>query len=256
MIISAQQLLGSKASDYETMICPLTTNRREAIEYAAKLANEYDDCVIAQRYDGEDYTAFVGNTWTTVVTPIYRGDKKYYEVVKAAINEERFYFPDDYRITSLLSAVDYTNCGNTDYDKLSVYTVDSCGNIYMGRQKIKPSTDFALPSSQFFTTKIKLHLFPLQEHLLKNIVWSAFNDISYADLILLTSHIAQYQAKMLKTTTPDKLDILSLRNEGWQWAVSPVNGNESDCALVNLQLCTLHTYLRLIDIRRELAHIF
>ena len=105
------------------MICPLTTNKREAIEYAAKLANEYDDCVIAQRYEGKDYTAFVGNTWTTVVTPVYHKDKKYYEIVKAAINEERFYFPDDYRITSLLSAVDYINCGNTDYDKLSVYTV-------------------------------------------------------------------------------------------------------------------------------------
>ena len=256
MIISTQQLLSNATSDYKTMICPLTTNRREALQYAAKLANEYDDCVIAQRYDGKDYTAFVGNTWTTVVTPVYRGDKNYYEIVKAAINEERFYFPDDYRITSLLSAVDYTNCGNTDYDKLSLYTVDSCGNIYMGRQKIKPSTDFALPSSQFFTTKIKLPLFPLQEHLLKNIVWSAFNEMPYINLILLTSHIAQYQAKMLKSTTPDKLDILSLRNEGWQWAVSPINGNENDCALINLQLCTLHTYLRLIDIRRELAHIF
>lgn len=67
MIISAQQLLSNATSDYKTMICPLTTNRREALQYAAKLANEYDDCVIAQRYDGKDYTAFVGNTWTDVL---------------------------------------------------------------------------------------------------------------------------------------------------------------------------------------------
>lgn len=214
MIISTQQLLGCTASVYETSICPLTTNRREAIEYAAELANEYaDDCVIAQRYDGKDYTAFVGNTWTTVVTPVYRGDKKYYEIVKASINTERFYLPDDYQTTSLLSAVDYINYNDIDYSKLSLYVIDSCGNIYMGRQKIKPSTDFALPSSQFFTTKIKLPLFPMKEHLLKNIVWSAFNDMPYINLILMTSHIAQYQAKMLKNTTPDKLDILSLRNE-------------------------------------------
>ena len=256
MIFSVQQLLSNAASDYKTMICPLTTNKREAIEYAAKLANEYDDCVIAQRYDGEDYTAFVGNTWTTVVTPVYNNDKKYYEVVKAAINEERFYLPDDYQTTSLLSAVDYINYNDIDYDKLSLYVIDSCGNIFIGKKKIKPSTDFALPQTQFFSKKIKLPLFPLQEHLVKNVVWSAFNNMPYINLILLTSHIAQYQAKMLKTTTPDKLDILSLRNDGWQWAVSTVNGNENDCALINLQFCTLHTYLKLIDIRRELAHIF
>ena len=256
MIISTQQLLSNATSNYETTICPLTQSRKEAIEYAAKLANEYDDCVIAQRYDGEDYIAFNGQTWTTVVTPVYHNDQKYYEVVKASINTERFYLPDDYQTTSLLSAVDYINYNDIDYSKLSLYVIDSCGNIYIGKKKIKTSTDFALPQTQFFSKKVKLPLFPLQEHLVKNVVWSAFNNMPYINLILLTSHIAQYQAKMLKSTTPDKLDILSLRNEGWQWAVSPINGNENDCALINLQLCTLHTYLRLIDIRRELAHIF
>lgn len=257
MIISTQQLLSNATSDYKTMICPLTTNRREAIEYAAKLANEYaDNCVIAQRYDGENYIAFKGQTWTTVVTPVYRGDKKYYEIVKASINTERFYLPDDYQTTSLLSAVDYINYNDIDYSKLSLYVIDSCGNIYIGKKKIKTPIDFSLPETQFFSKKVKLPLFLLQEHLVKNVVWSAFNDMPYINLILLTSHIAQYQAKMLKSTTPDKLDILSLRNEGWQRAVSTVNGNENDCALINLQLCTLHTYLRLIDIRRELAHIF
>lgn len=256
MIISAQQLLGCTSNDYDAAICPLTTNRREAIEYAAKLANEYDDCVIAQRYDGEDYIAFKGRTWTTVVTPVYCGEKKYYEVVKVAINTERYYLPDDYQTTSLLSAVDYVNRNNIDYSKLSLYVVDSCGNIYIQGRKLKTSIDFAIPETQFFSKKIKLPLFPLQEHLIKNIVWSAFNDIPYADIILLTSHIAQYQASMLKKPTMDQLNILSLRNDGWQWTVSTINGDENDCALINLQLCTLHTYLKLIDIRRELAHIF
>lgn len=242
-------------SDMYDEFCPQFSNFDEAMEYARSTSNNDDfrKAKPACTTDSKGNVLVFGDVWTMAVIPICVNGQNRYEVVKAAYVHKNPPMPcDGYtRVHILPSFEAFQNVPLTDKEqqRLSDIEADTDGNIYQGGTLIKQHRSYTIAGRPYFQMQVNLKIHDVQTHRVSHIIWAALNNISYDIVKLMISHIVTFCPEYLNTTNQHQLDILELRNAGWQWSIDHINSNPADNSICNLQMCTLQSNIKLRDIR-------
>lgn len=240
--------------------CPLFGDKEEAVEYAKRKANNENHLKASYCHaDDKDNIIVHGDYWIMAVIPISVNGQQYFEVTKAAdlcrqslINQREY---ERIHILPVFEGFQGKDLTEKERSRLSHFVVDSDGNIFKDEEKYPQHMSFPVPGKYNYyqmQTNIKVH--KVQAHRVSHIIWAAFMTQNYDMVKLMTSHIATYCPEYLNTTDKQQLDILELRNAGWQWSVDHINNNSADNAIDNLQMCTLQSNNKLRDIRKKLLY--
>ena len=238
-------------------ICPIFKTKKKAVAYAEQVSNDFRPLTqIVEVTDNKGNVIIQGDCWLMAVIPLRMKGAKYYEVVKVVgigydvvpyIDLRLPIFPvfEEFRGTEL------------PQDKmahLSHFAIDTDGHLYKDGKIYKPTRDIDSLMPMRYSMRVDLDLDTIKQPDVSYIVWAAFSEIKYDDVILLTNNIVQYCPAYLDTTDKYQLEILELRNNGWQWYMDHVDQNASNNALGNLQMCTKYAFDELIDIRKRYAN--
>ena len=257
MITSVKGLVyGDSGEEFTETFCPLFKVKDDALEYAIKLADKYafgEDVPCVRRDVGEDIIVD-GRTWTTVVSSVDIGKERYYEVAKIRMNCSEYMLPEyDYSIKGLMPVLNPFRdklLTVAEMARLEEMTIDTNGYIYRRYKEYQQYRCYYEDDKGHFTLKVKLPVRGGTEHAVKDLMWAVFNSIHYDTVLMMTLHISQYCTGYISTMYRDKLDILELRNLGWQWAVANIDGDPSNNSWYNLEMVTLQTYKKLADFRQ------
>lgn len=240
--------------------CPQFPDADKAVEYAKCISNnnDYRKAEPICRTNSKGDIIVYGDIWTMAVIPIHVNGKWYYEVTKASYVGRNPQMPSTgYERINILPIFENfrgMELSDNERKRVSLMEVDTDGNIYRKGALIKQQTSHSFYNHPYFHNQINLEVHKIKSHRVSHIVWAAFNDISYDIVKIMTSHIGLFFPEYLQTSDLYQLNILELRNLGWQWSIDHINNDTSDNSFCNLQLCTLHANIKLRDIRNELRN--
>lgn len=239
--------------------CPIFTDKEKAVEYAKHKTNNENYLKVAYCHTDDKGNIIVhGDYWIMAVIPIFVNGEQYYEVTKAAnlfcpkstipCENERLY------IVPQFEGFQGKELSNTEKSRLWKYEIDSEGNIFKDGVKYAPDRVITPHDKSHFQMWVNIKVHKESYFPLSHLMWAAFVTQNYDVVKLMTSHIAAYCPEYLITTDKQLLDILELRNAGWQWSIDHINNNPADNAIDNLQMCTLQANNKLRDIRKKLPY--
>lgn len=261
MIRTIQELINEDAQQNIIFddFCPLFMDKEKAVEYAKHKANN-ENYLKAAYCNADDKGNIVvhGDYWIMAVIPIFVNGEQYYEVTKAAniycpkstipCENERLYLLPQFE------GFQGKELSNLEKTRLWKYEIDSDGNIFKDGIKYPPDRVMTPHDKSHFQMWVNIKVHKESYFPLSHLMWAAFVTQNYDMVKLMTSHIISFCPEYTNTTDKQQLDILELRNAGWQWSIDHINNNPADNAIDNLQMCTLQANNKLRDIRKKLPY--
>lgn len=233
--------------------CPLFMDKNKAVKHAKKVSNNFyhSKCTLCTT-DSKGNTIIRGEYWIMAIIPIIIRDIQYFEVVKAVKVRDNPYIDVCLSILSIFD--DYKGNGLTtnDIKCLAHFAVNTNGHIYKDGKIYELKRDIKGQDTMYYQMKVDFGLTSVKP-IVSYIVWATYNNASYYNMLLLTSPIAQFCYNSPSATNKHQLEILALRNMGWQWCIDHIDMDSMNNSFANLQLCTLQAGNKLIDIRRHIS---
>lgn len=239
--------------------CPIFLDKEEAVEYAKHKANNENYLKAAYcKADDKDNIIVHGDYRIMAVIPIFVNGEQYYEVAKAAnlycreltnpCEDNRLY------IVPQFEGFQGKELSNLEKSRLWKYEIDSDGNVFKDGFKYNQDRVFNPHDKSHFQMYVSIKVHKESSFPVSHLMWAAFMTQNYDMVKLMTSHIILFCPEYTNTTDKQQLDILELRNAGWQWSIDHINNNPADNAIDNLQMCTLQANNKLQDIRKKLLY--